>query len=130
MPAAYSLPLETESNYNSALIWRSPDVRTFRLLAVLPVCLLALLVSVSADAATRTVCASGCMYTSLQTAVSAALRGDTLLLRAGETFAGNIVLPNKSGAGSITIRSDAPDAQLPAAGVRLVPSGRTGANTA
>lgn len=85
--------------------------------------------SATADAATRTVCASGCMYTDLQAAIDAAAAGDTLLLRAGETFKGNFILRAKSGTSWITIRSDASDAQLPADGVRLVPSDRAGSNT-
>jgi PKD repeat protein len=75
------------------------------------------------------VCASGCDYTDLQAAINAAAPGDTILLRAGETFVGHYWLKNKSGTAPITIRSDAPDSQLPAQGVRLVPSGRPGANT-
>ena len=83
----------------------------------------------ASDAATRTVCASGCQYRDLQLAIDDAVLGDTILLRAGETFTGNFKLTAKSGTGWITIRSDASDSQLPAAGVRLVPSGKTGANT-
>jgi len=82
-----------------------------------------------AAAANRTVCASGCAYTNLQAAIDAAQPGDTILLRAGQTFIGNYVLKAKSGTSYITIRSDAPDSSLPAAGVRLVPSTRTGGNT-
>ena len=41
---------------------------------------------VSAGATTRTVCASGCAYTDLQSAIDAAVFGDTILLRAGQTF--------------------------------------------
>jgi hypothetical protein len=70
------------------------------------------------------------MYSDLQAAIDAAVPGDTLLLRAGEAFHGNFILPAKSGTSWITIRSDASDAQLPAAGVRLVPSDRSGSNTA
>ena len=81
------------------------------------------------SAATRTVCKSGCQYSDLQLAINGAVPGDTILLRAGETFAGNVKLPAKSGTAWITIRSDASDAQLPADGVRLVPSGKPGANT-
>ena len=69
------------------------------------------------------------MYSDLQAALNDAAPGDTLLLRAGETFHGNFVLPAKSGTSWITIRSDASDAQLPADGVRLVPSDRPGGNT-
>ena len=82
------------------------------------------------SAATLRVCASGCEFTSLQAAIDAASPGDTILLRAGETFAGNVVLRAKpSSTQWITIRSDASDSQLPGAGVRLVPSGKPGANT-
>ncbi len=87
--------------------------------------------SVTASAATLRVCASGCTYTNLQSAIDAAQPGDTILLRAGQTFVGNYTLRDKgSSTAFITIRSDAPDSSLPAAGVRLVPEGRTGANTA
>lgn len=59
------------------------------------------------------VCASGCTYTSLQTAVDAAqtyqdgtLCEDVLVtLTAGETFSGNFVFPNKSCAKYVTIES-------------------------
>ncbi|MDQ3486239.1 MAG: right-handed parallel beta-helix repeat-containing protein [Acidobacteriota bacterium] len=81
----------------------------------------------SAD--TLRVCASGCQFSDLQQAVDAASPGDTILLRAGETFIGNVTLPAKSGSSWITIRSDAPDDQLPPDGVRLVPAGKAGANT-
>ena len=83
----------------------------------------------SVEAGTHRVCASGCAYSDLQQAIDAASPGDTILLRAGETFTGHFVLRRKSGDARIVIRSDAPDAELPGAGVRLVPSGRTGANT-
>ena len=86
-------------------------------------------VSAPAEAATLHVCASGCAYSNVQTALNAAQPGDTILLRAGETFVGNFTLPAKSGSSFITIRSDAADTALPAAGVRLVPAGRDGANT-
>jgi hypothetical protein len=95
------------------------------LLGTLALCLL----TSGAEAATRRVCASGCDYTDLQAAIDAAAPGDTILLRAGETFVGHYWLKRKSGTADITIRSDADDSRLPAQGVRLVPSGRTGANT-
>lgn len=95
------------------------------LLGTLALCLLAS----GADAATRRVCASGCDYTDIQAAINAAAPGDTILLRAGETFVGHYWLKRKSGTDFITIRSDAPDSQLPPQGVRLVPSDRPGANT-
>ncbi len=85
-----------------------------------------------AEAANRTVCASGCQYTSVQTAINEAVPGDVILLRAGETFTGNLVLKAKTSTATqyITIMSDAPAASLPAAGVRLVPPGKAGANVA
>jgi hypothetical protein len=84
----------------------------------------------SASAATLRVCASDCQFASLQAAIDAAVPGDTILLRAGETFVGPFVLRRKASSSQwITIRSDASDSQLPADGVRLVPSGKPGANT-
>ena len=85
----------------------------------------------ASEAATRTVCASGCQYTNLQTAINEAVPGDTILLRAGETYVGNFTLKAKAGSSTafITITSDAPAASLPADGVRLIPQGRPGANT-
>src|SRR5262249_19201789 len=85
-----------------------------------------------ASAATLTVCANGCDYSDFQLALNDAQPGDTILLRAGETFVGNFVLPAKSGSNTapILIRSDAPDSALPATGVRLVPPGFAGTNVA
>ena len=80
----------------------------------------------TASAATLRVCRSGCTYTGLQQALDAAQPGDTILLRAGETFVGNYRLRPKSGDAFIVIRSDAPSASLPASGERLVPQGRPG----
>ena len=88
------------------------------------------LVATPAGAATRTVCASGCAYTDLQAAIDAAAFGDTILLRAGETFVGHFKLRAKSGTGVIVIRGDAAASELPANGERLVPSTRPGGNTA
>ena len=84
------------------------------------------------SAATLTVCASGCAYSDFQLALNDAQAGDTILLRAGETFVGNFVLRAKAGSNTapILIRSDAPDSALPAAGVRLVPPGYAGTNVA
>lgn len=83
-----------------------------------------------AAAATLRVCASGCPFTGLQAAIDAAAPGDTILLEAGETFVGPFILRRKAASSQwITIRSDAADSQLPAEGVRLVPSGKPGANT-
>ena len=80
-------------------------------------------------AETLMVCANGCPYSDFQLAINAAQPGDTILLRAGETFVGNFMLPDKPDGAPILIRSDAPDSALPDAGVRLVPSGYAGANT-
>ena len=103
-----------------------------RFIACLSAVCVALIGGGLAEAANRTVCASGCQYTSLQVAIDAAVPGDTILLRAGQTFVGNVVLRNKNTSSTqfITIRSDAADSGLPAAGVRLIPEGQPGANTA
>ena len=92
------------------------------------VCVLSVLFSLvsRAEAATLTVCASGCTYTDLQPAIDAAKFGDTIRLRAGATFVGHYTLRAKSGTGTIVIRSDAPDSSLPSSGERLVPSDRGG----
>jgi len=58
----------------------------------------------------------------LQSALDAAQPGDTILLTPGATYVGNFVLPHKDGQGWITIRSAAPDGQLPPDGVRLTPA--------
>jgi hypothetical protein len=93
-------------------------------------CLFFCVVAAGASAATLKVCASGCTYKALQPAIDAAAPGDTILLRAGETFVGPFVLRAKAASTSwITIRSDAADSALPATGVRLVPSGKSGSNT-
>jgi hypothetical protein len=57
----------------------------------------------------------------LQSAINNAKPGDTITLAAGAVYAGAFVLPVKSGTSYITIRSSTPDAQLPAAGVRIEP---------
>jgi hypothetical protein len=83
-----------------------------------------------ATAATLTVCASGCNFADLQAAIDAASPGDTIRVRAGETFVGPFLLRAKPASSAfIEIRSDAADSLLPADGVRLVPSGKPGANT-
>src|SRR3954469_1263418 len=96
------------------------------------VCLLmcAFAFAARAEASTRTVCRSGCQYTSLQTAINDAVPGDVIVLRAGETFVGNFVLKAKDAAATefITIRSDASNASFPVSGTRLVPEGKPGAN--
>jgi hypothetical protein len=58
----------------------------------------------------------------LQAALDAARLGDVILLEAGASFVGNFTLPAKPGSGWITIRSSAPDANLPAEGTRVTPS--------
>ncbi|CAN5422588.1 hypothetical protein BH23ACI1_BH23ACI1_11250 [soil metagenome] len=86
--------------------------------------------AVPAGAETRRVCASGCQYSGLQAAIDAAAPGDTILLKAGETFVGPFVLRRKASSTQwITIRTDTADSLLPGEGVRLVPSGKPGATT-
>ena len=84
------------------------------------VCLFVCLFACAAvsEAATRTVCASGCQYANLQTAINEAVPGDTILLRAGQTYVGNYTLKRKSGSSTafITIKSDAPASSLPGRG--------------
>ena len=96
------------------------------------VCLLSCLILIPSrgEAANRTVCASGCQFTTVQAAIDAAVPGDVILLRAGQTFQEHIVLRAKSATatGYITIRSDAADGSLPGPEQRLIPEGKTGAN--
>jgi hypothetical protein len=99
-------------------------------LTLVVLCLVCLGFADSASAVTRLVCATGCQYTGLQSAIDAASPGDTILLRAGETFVGPFILRAKPSSTSwITIRSDAADTVLPADGVRIIPSGKPSANT-
>jgi hypothetical protein len=58
----------------------------------------------------------------LQAAINAARAGDELRLAAGATFTGNFVLPVFDGDTPVTIRTDLPDAQLPAANQRVTPA--------
>jgi hypothetical protein len=60
--------------------------------------------SLAAQAATLTVCASGCGYTSVQAAINAASSGDEIVLTSGETFNENITIATKS---NLIIRSSA-----------------------
>jgi hypothetical protein len=57
----------------------------------------------------------------LQAALNAAQPGDTIVLEPGATFTGNFILPVKTGAQYITVRSDDPSGLLLAAGVRITP---------
>lgn len=57
-----------------------------------------------------------------QAALNQAQPGDVIALQAGATFLGNFVLPNKSGAKWIVIRSSTPDANLPPPGTRVTPA--------
>lgn len=59
-----------------------------------------LLWSTSAAAATLRVCASGCQFSALQSAIDAAVGGDTILLAAGQTFVGPFILRAKPAAPS------------------------------
>ncbi|PYM68877.1 MAG: hypothetical protein DME03_23425, partial [Candidatus Rokuibacteriota bacterium] len=58
----------------------------------------------------------------LQAALDAAQPGDVITLQAGATFQGPFTLPNKAGAGWITVRTSAPDSSLPAPGTRATPA--------
>jgi chitodextrinase len=76
----------------------------------------ALTVSSAGSGTTTFVGAGG----NLQQAINNAQPGDTLVLQAGATYTGPFTLPNKSGAGWITIQSSALS-QLPASGQRVGP---------
>jgi hypothetical protein len=58
----------------------------------------------------------------LQTALNQAQPGQTIEVQAGATFDGNFILPLKTGAGYVTVRTSTPDAQLPGADTRIAPS--------
>src|SRR4051794_6599279 len=77
------------------------------------------ILSTTASAATIVVPAGG----NLQAALNAAQPGDVITLAPGATYVGNFVLPNKGAVNDfITVRSAAPDASLPPAGVRVTPA--------
>jgi len=59
---------------------------------------------------------------SLQDALNAAQPGDTVVLAQGVEFVGTFVLAVKAGTEWITVRTSAPDAMLPGAGVRIHPA--------
>jgi Putative Ig domain len=82
-------------------------------------CVFFLLVSTTARAATLNVPAGA----DLQAALNLAQPGDVITLQPGATYTGNFVLPNKGPISDyITIRSAAPDSQLPRPGVRMTPA--------
>ena len=84
-------------------------------------CLMAVLAATrpgGVDAATVVIRAGD----NLQAALDRAQPGDVLMLEAGATFIGNFVLPVKSGATYITVRSAAPDDVLPGASTRITPA--------
>ena len=58
----------------------------------------------------------------LQAALNAADPGDELRLAAGAVFTGNFVLPVVSGSTVITLRTDLPDASVPASNQRVTPA--------
>src|SRR6187399_115486 len=95
------------------LLGRSQSVRTLLLAGVLGT-----LCPDRASAADVYVAAGG----DLQAAINAAVGGDTIYLQAGSTFVGNFRLPVHAGAGTVTIRSSAGDAQLPPPGTRIGPA--------
>ena len=73
-----------------------------------------------AEAATLYVPSS--QYPTIQSAINAANRGDTIIVEAGRTYTENLVLRYKSaGTGYVTIQSSAL-ANLPAAGNRVTPA--------
>jgi hypothetical protein len=57
-----------------------------------------------------------------QGALNAAQPGDVIALQPGAVFTGPFTLPNKSGAGWITVRSATADGNLPAPGTRVTPA--------
>jgi hypothetical protein len=59
--------------------------------------------------------------TDLQAALNTAQSGDVLMLAAGATFTGNFILPARTGTTMITVRSAAPDGDLPGTGMRMTP---------
>jgi regulation of enolase protein 1 (concanavalin A-like superfamily) len=89
---------------------------------ILPILVPLALAGPVARAATLTVPAGG----DLQAAINSAQPGDTILIQAGASFVGSFILPNKNSAGTdadwITIRTSAPDSQLPPAGQRITPA--------
>jgi len=58
----------------------------------------------------------------LQAALNAAQPGDVLALEPGAVFRGNFVLPNKTGAGWVVVRTATPDDKFPPPGTRVTPA--------
>jgi len=58
----------------------------------------------------------------VQAALNSAQPGEVITLQAGATFTGPFTLPNKSGAGWITVRTSFPDSSLPPPNTRIDPS--------
>ena len=81
----------------------------------------ALCMPTQVEAVTRTVCASGCDFTTLNAALAVATGGDVITLAAGQTFVGCTTLPNKGNQTAIQIRSSTADANLPNSTTRIVP---------
>lgn len=110
-----------------------------RLLALLIVLAALAAVPSTAQAATLTVCASGCTYNNsqLQTALDAAAAGDVILLQEGTTYTGTFSLPRHGGASYVTVRTGVTAAgvvfstsRFPAANVRMTAALATSANLA
>lgn len=90
-----------------------------------------LFVPAIADAQTISACASGCTYSTLGAAITAATPGITINLKAGESYPGNFILPEKACAANndtcyITIQTGLtaagatiPESFWPALGIRL-----------
>ena len=114
--------------------WKKKEPRNYKRVAlVLLVCLTLVVITsiavyviaqqrrarlVEVNGATITVKAGG----DFQAALNRAKSGDTILLEAGATFNGSFTLPKKTGEQFITIRSSAPDSQLPAPNQRIDPA--------
>lgn len=79
--------------------------------------LLACTASKSSNSSVRTVCSSGCEFSTVQQAINAADEGDVIELRAGETFAENVFIVGKN---HLTIRSSRWQ-ELPSEGYRIDP---------
>ena len=72
---------------------------------------------------TLTVCASGCAFNNLQSALNAASSGDTIVLAAGETYVGNWELPATRHATPVKVTSSAscPDRRIGPQDLHLLP---------